>query len=209
MYHIFHGKHRLILANSKKKTDKHNPDFILKEPGHAQVLEALKLSKNATKPLTIVLLGDPEIILSDFLLEFKLIIAGGGLVLNESEKLLSIKRLGKWDLPKGKIKKKEEVEIGALREVIEETGIKGLTITQSFCDTFHTYFVNEKWLIKQTHWYIMRAPKNQLFIPQLDEDITEVQWIEIQDLVDTEKLDTYPTIRFLAKKLKKHLRSIG
>src|ERR1041385_2734909 len=42
--------------------------------------------------------------------KFTLIIAAGGLVLNEKDELLIIFRRGKWDLPKGKVDKGESVE---------------------------------------------------------------------------------------------------
>ncbi|HNZ72395.1 MAG TPA: NUDIX domain-containing protein, partial [Prolixibacteraceae bacterium] len=54
---------------------------------------------------------------------FQQIDAAGGLVLNSEEKLLCIKRWGKWDLPKGKMEKGEEPAQTALREVEEECGI--------------------------------------------------------------------------------------
>ena len=34
----------------------------------------------------------------------------------------------KWDLPKGKLDKGETIEAAAIREVEEETGVKGLKI---------------------------------------------------------------------------------
>ena len=45
-----------------------------------------------------------------------------------------MKRLGKWDLPKGKLDKGETIEECALREIEEETGAKGLSIVSSFSE---------------------------------------------------------------------------
>jgi 8-oxo-dGTP pyrophosphatase MutT (NUDIX family) len=210
MYRIFHGKHQLILTKLKKSADKFKPDFILKEPGHKQVLKALQLSKSATKPLVIVLKGDPDSILSGFLLEFKLIQAGGGLVFNEKNEILVIKRSEKWDLPKGKIKSKEEIKTGAFREVVEETGIRNLAFMEydRYFETFHTYYRDKKWQIKHTIWYLMKAPAEQNFVPQLDEDITEVAWYKINRLKKGKRnsLVTYPAISHIAKKVHKYLK---
>ena len=53
---------------------------------------------------------------------YSLIEASGGVVLNEENKLLWIYRLGKWDLPKGKLEKNESFKVAAIREV-EERGL--------------------------------------------------------------------------------------
>jgi 8-oxo-dGTP pyrophosphatase MutT (NUDIX family) len=209
MYRIFHGKHQLILTKLKKSVTKFNPDFILKEPGHKQVLKALQLSKSATKPLIIVLKGEPEIILSEFLLEFKLIKAGGGIVFNEKGEILVINRLGKWDLPKGKIKSKEAFVSGALREVEEETGIKYLRLIENEknFESFHTYFRDKKWEIKRTIWFLMFAPSDQNFIPQLEEDISEVKWCNPQQLMkqNNDSLITYPAISHIVSKVSNYM----
>ena len=54
---------------------------------------------------------------------FKVVKAAGGIV-TKGEKVLLINRLHKWDLPKGKLEKNEDVTQGALREVEEECNVK-------------------------------------------------------------------------------------
>src|ERR1700730_7271010 len=56
--------------------------------------------------------------------KFQVILAAGGLVMDQHKQVLLIHRKGKWDLPKGKLDKKESLEACALREVKEETGLK-------------------------------------------------------------------------------------
>jgi hypothetical protein len=122
MYRIFHGKHVLLLARKSEVLDLPEPDFIFKKPGHEEIKEALKVSKSATKPLVVYLIGKPKATLRIIMTEFKLIQASGGIVFNQKNEILLIKRLGKWDLPKGKIKKSETLEECAIREIEEETG---------------------------------------------------------------------------------------
>ena len=55
---------------------------------------------------------------------YSLIEASGGVVLNEENKLLWIYRLGKWDLPKGKLEKNESFKVAAIREVEEECNVQ-------------------------------------------------------------------------------------
>ena len=55
--------------------------------------------------------------------EYTIINAAGGLIEKNGHVLL-IYRSGKWDLPKGKIDHKENVEDAAKREIMEECNIK-------------------------------------------------------------------------------------
>jgi len=114
---------------------------------------------------------------------FKRIEAAGGIVRNRTRDYLFIKRLGVWDLPKGKLHKKEPIEKGALREVKEETGLKGLLITKNLPSTFHIY-KNRKGIevLKETFWFEMKCHIDQKPVPQIEEDITEVKWFSFNDL---------------------------
>ncbi len=112
-----------------------------------------------------------------FCAHFKLIEAAGGVVFNEENEVLFIYRLGKWDLPKGKLEENESIEQCAIREVEEECGIREIRITGKAFYTYHTYKLKGKNILKKTHWYKMMAPKNQILTPQTIEDITEVKWV--------------------------------
>ena len=119
--------------------------------------------------------------------------AGGGLVTNSKGEFLLIRRSGLWDLPKGHQEAGEAIEDTALREVEEETGLKGLVLGKFIRVTDHTYFRNEKWHLKHTWWYSMTCTCDCELTPQTEEDITEVRWVaksEIKDFLQ----HTYPTI---------------
>ncbi len=120
--------------------------------------------------------------------------AAGGLVFNEFEEILFIRRLGKWDLPKGKVEPKEGIEQAATREVEEECGLKNLAIVQKLTNTYHTYTLNGKPMLKTTHWYKMTTPKQDL-IPQTSEDISQAIWASKKTIVETLLLDTYDTLK--------------
>lgn len=206
MYRIFHGKHRIYLSDNDSHIGKYKPDFIFKKPDQEQVKEALKVLKKATNPLQVLMLGNPDKMLKRVISEFKYQIAAGGVVENEQGKILLMKRLGKWDLPKGKLDKGETIEECALREIEEETGAKQLSIISSFEETFHTYYRNEKWIIKHTHWYLVKCEKDNKLKPQKAEDIEQVSWVDF-DTIDELKIDTYPAIKRLLKVYKKRRRS--
>ena len=69
-----------------------------------------------------------EDLFEDLKTNFQFIEAAGGIVQNNLQDYLFIKRFGIWDLPKGKMKKNELPEKAAIREVEEETGVKILSI---------------------------------------------------------------------------------
>lgn len=128
--------------------------------------------------------------------KLKRIEAGGGLVM-KGKKMLMIYRLGKWDLPKGKIEKGESIEEGAIREVEEECGIK-VKIVEKLDETWHTYHQKKKLYIKRTHWYLMECLSDKDISPQLEEFIEKVEWKTEKQAKDLLK-DTYKNIRKVIK----------
>ena len=205
MYRIFHGKHVLILSKKKDLPHDVEPDFVFKKPHEEQIKQVLSITKKARKSLVIFLTGKPEHLLDLITDEFKLVEAAGGLVFNSKDELLLMKRLGKWDLPKGKIKKGETLADCAVREVEEETGAQGLSILQPIAETYHTYFRNEKWQLKRSYWYLMACSKGKNLVPQLEEDITEVRWVP-SDSLHFEEHETYPAIHWLISHYKELLQ---
>ena len=129
-----------------------------------------------------------------FFKKFKLIQAAGGLVENEQKEVLMIFRKGKWDLPKGKLDRGESLEVCAVREVEEETGAKGVKLISPLLITYHTYHEGTKFILKESHWFKMKAKKNQHFTPQLEEDITEIKWVEEKSLQEILP-KTFPLIK--------------
>ena len=125
---------------------------------------------------------------------FTTIHAGGGIVFNDNNELLLMKRIGKWDLPKGKIDPGETAEEGALREVEEECGINRLRIKNFFENSYHTYKLQGHRFLKITHWYTMNTGFTGELVPQEEENITEVKWVNFESL-NLETLDTYESIR--------------
>lgn len=119
--------------------------------------------------------------------------AGGGLVTNSKGEFLLIRRSGLWDLPKGHQEAGEAIEDTALREVEEETGLKGLIIGKFIRVTDHTYFRNDQWHLKHTWWYSMTCQNDQETVPQTEEGITEIRWVKKSELKELLQ-QTYPTI---------------
>ncbi|WP_018344845.1 NUDIX hydrolase [Cytophaga aurantiaca] len=124
--------------------------------------------------------------------QFKVIKASGGVV-RKQEKILLIFRLGKWDLPKGKLKKKEESIKCAKREVEEECSIK-VDVKDKICSTWHAYVRKGKRILKRTDWYEMNCLDDSNMQPQLAEFIEDLKWMNYKDVIRSVK-NSYASIQ--------------
>lgn len=117
-------------------------------------------------------------------------ISAGGVVLFGNAILLLRKYNGDWVLPKGKVEKNEEKDEAALREVLEESGVKGEII--KYLGEIH-YTFKENWdenktVHKTVFWYLMKA-KTMNTIPQREEGFVDAKFIHINRVVDLAKYD--------------------
>lgn len=124
--------------------------------------------------------------------QFKIVKAAGGVVTKGTD-ILWIHRLGKWDLPKGKIEKKEDKKDAAVREVEEECNVK-VKLLSKVCNTWHTYTLHKKRVLKKTYWYHMECLDDVNMSPQTDEGIDKVEWKTELESMRCLK-DTYHTIK--------------
>jgi 8-oxo-dGTP pyrophosphatase MutT (NUDIX family) len=136
---------------------------------------------------------DLEELKKAFFKKFILVLAAGGLVVNEKKEILLIFRRGKWDMPKGKLDKGEKLEDCAIREVEEETGLKKVKLVSPLTITYHTYHEGTKFILKESHWYTMKVNDEQILTPQTEEDILEIRWVDVSDL-DRYRKDSFPSI---------------
>ena len=142
----------------------------------------------------IIFNADVEKLKKAFFKHFIVVEAAGGIVQNEDKEILFIFRRGKWDLPKGKLEKNEDVETCARREIEEETGVAGLRLKKKIGETYHTYDEFGKHILKLSHWYHYTAKKSQALSPQTAEGITDTRWIATKDIKMPMK-NTYENIR--------------
>ena len=118
----------------------HHPDVIfideLSTPAINSLLHEIKKEEFHSG---IIWGKDFEKLRKAFFRHFTYIEAAGGIVQNKEKDLLFIFRKGKWDLPKGKLEKKETPELCAEREIGEETGVTSLKLKKKVGDTYHAY----------------------------------------------------------------------
>lgn len=192
MYKIYINDTPLFLmqsAHAKMNLPGDDKNLVARYPGKEKILLSYidMLEKSDRWDSIVLYADDVEQLIADFERLFKILEAAGGLVYNEEEEILLIYRRGFWDLPKGKIDPGETKEAAAVREVEEETGLKNLNLHNFLKTTYHTYRNKKnKRIIKKTYWFRMTTSKDQILIPQAEEDIEKVIWSKIQTFLSTE-----------------------
>ncbi len=126
--------------------------------------------------------------------QFKVVKAAGGLVVKDGE-ILMIYRLGKWDLPKGKLHKAENKRVGAVREVGEECNIE-VKVEEHLLNTWHSYAYKGNKILKKTSWYLMTCTDDSLMKPQAEEFIEEVRFLSLEEIKEIMP-NTYSSIAFV------------
>jgi 8-oxo-dGTP pyrophosphatase MutT (NUDIX family) len=147
---------------------------------------------NGAKKIRLVC-QDPDKSWKAFTSQFEFVQAAGGFVINKAGEALFIFRLEKWDLPKGKVEKGENLEQAAIREVEEECSIGNLILENPLCTTWHTYMQNGEPMLKATAWYVMKYEGDEVPSPQTKEGITDVRWLSLADLKIVFR-NTYPSV---------------
>lgn len=174
MYTIYVGNKPIILT-TKIEREVGYKSFLLKTVSIGKVIKILKSTNLEGVQLVH---NNEEKLLPGFLKLLPNVVAGGGKVYNANNEVLFIYRNNKWDLPKGKIEKKESIKETAIREVEEETGVIGLKITNQLPTTYHIFKRNGKHKIKITHWFEMKTKFDGKLLPQEKEGITKVKWLD-------------------------------
>lgn len=181
--------------NKELKEILHHPDAIFIDELSAPAIKSLlhEITKTAFHA-GVFLYSNLEDLKKAFFKNFTPIQAAGGIVENEQKELLFIYRLNKWDLPKGKVEKGEDLQTCAKREIEEETGATNLIIHNKIGETYHTYTAFGKYFLKTTHWYYLSCPTKQELVPQIEEDIAAIKWVKIKKIA-APLSNTYPSIK--------------
>ena len=192
MYQVFYKK-KIILLTDVLEEGKDFKSFPIKDIKLKKVIKFLN-KKNINS--VHLFHKNKDKLLKYFFKLIPTVIAAGGKITNSKSETLFIYRNDKWDLPKGKTEKNEQLPQTALREVKEETGIKEVSINKPLDITYHIFRRNNEYRLKVTYWFDMFSDYEGIFFPQLDEGITDVKWVKKADLEEV-KINSYPNIRLL------------
>lgn len=193
MYKVFINEKKIVLSSEPQNSPK-----TLNYDGTHSFEFAIDLLTNTPSQGLNIYHDNIDRLWADFKAFFRNIEAAGGIVLNQENKILFIHRMGKWDLPKGKIEKGESRELAAVREVEEECGIFDLELKDFINSTYHIYTErNGERVLKTTYWFEMFYAGNETPKPQIEEGINEVGW-KNEEEVESEILpSTFQNIKLI------------
>ncbi len=193
MYKVFINEKKIVLSSEPQNSPK-----TLNYDGTHSFEFAIDLLTNTPSQGLNIYHNDIDQLWAEFKAFFRNIEAAGGIVLNPENKILFIHRLGKWDLPKGKIEKGESRELAAVREVEEECGIFDLELKDFINSTYHIYTERKgEKILKTTYWFEMFYKGNETPKPQIEEGISEVGW-KTKEEVESEILpSTFQNIKLI------------
>ncbi|MBB6215839.1 8-oxo-dGTP pyrophosphatase MutT (NUDIX family) [Anaerosolibacter carboniphilus] len=117
-------------------------------------------------------------------------ISSGGVVIFGNAILLLRKYNGDWVLPKGKVEEHEDTSTAAVREVLEEGGVKAevLKYLGEIHYSFKNSWQNHEVVNKTVHWYLMKA-RNMDCNPQKEEGFIEARFVHMNRAAELAKYD--------------------
>ncbi|MBP6183814.1 MAG: NUDIX domain-containing protein [Saprospiraceae bacterium] len=189
MYKIYYNEHLLVFAD-------HLPDstetwsLISRYRGKVKALFTYidLLEKRIEKQNIWIVAEHLDQLWSDFKSLLTPIEAAGGLVIHPDGAWLFIDRRAYLDLPKGKVDPGENLEEAAQREVLEETGIQAVINGPSVWTTWHIYREKKTRFLKKTTWYYMKTDDTSTGVPQAEEGITALLWLNPKEYLASKSL---------------------
>lgn len=107
-------------------------------------------------------------------------ISSGGVVVFGNTILLLKKYNGDWVLPKGRLEQGESIKSAALREVLEESGVKG-QILDYIGEVNYKYknLRKDEIVYKTVHWYLMKTSSMDC-VPQKKEGFVDASFVHMK-----------------------------
>lgn len=116
--------------------------------------------------------------------------SAGGIVFFGNTLLLLMKMNGDWVLPKGRIEENEKTTETALREVLEETGVKAEihTYLGDIHYAYKNFWTDHDRVDKTVSWYLMTT-RSMRCVPQREEGFKAARFVHIEKATSMVKYD--------------------
>lgn len=194
MYKVFFNDRTVFFGDDFSRAFKRNKGLFYKFNNFQELYDLIELFSSLRQIRNLYIFHtDMLLLIEEFKACFTIVEAAGGLVFNEQGEFLVIRRRERWDLPKGKLDKGETFEQAALREVEEETGLRGLVPVTPLISTYHVYPLGEERMLKKTRWFEMKYSGSSVPVLQESEEITDYRWVK-PGFTDFVRTDTYSSI---------------
>lgn len=196
MIKIYYLDRLILISADKQKAYSSDYQSVSYSDAESLKLEIINFIHNKKIKELNIFGKNPNSILDGIKQQFKLIIAGGGLVTNRDNKYLFIFRRKTWDLPKGKKEQYESEKQSALREVAEECNLSIDELEEKgfIGETFHLYYEDSELILKDTYWFDMYYSGDEsVTSPQREEEIEECLWAEKSEIKNL-MTNTFPSV---------------
>lgn len=135
----------------------------------------------------------------------KKVVSSGGVIFRNANgdfEVALVSRRNIWCLPKGLIEANETAEEAALREVQEETGLKG-EIVSKIGEVSYSFFRKQRYF-KTVHFYLLRFVGGSM--EAHDSEMERVKWFPIADAI---KVLTYVNEKKIMNKASEILKNLS
>ena len=193
MYKVFFDQKQILLTEKKASLDSNESSYFLFHSDAELITILMRFVKQENSQVLNIYGASTDILFESMKSVLSFRDAAGGIVRNENNHILLIRRNNLWDLPKGHMEAGEQPQETAVRETMEETGVCGLFNMNYYANTYHLYFIDSELTLKRSRWYSMNASGVQHLQPQYNEGITETKWADPRDLPHLYK-NTYLSI---------------
>lgn len=190
MYKIYFKKNVIIFTKSTVPQGA----YVI-EPTSIEPITLTKVLQKVENNKCVAILSENiDTLYAEFCSQLKVVDSAGGLVEDATGRLLMIQRNGVWDLPKGHLEAGESLEMCAGREVAEECGVVVDKVGSLIAKTMHIYPLEGEWILKVCYWYSMLYSGTAKPIPQTEEGVEKVVWLDRQQAINAAST-SYGTIQ--------------